>query len=157
LQLLDLRLPPTSANGSSDPQSPIDKKPIITNGAHASGSRSATGPGPGSAEVNTIHAVDILPKHERNGGEEEDEDAMSDAWKTIYRFAQSSITRGEYSIVGNTISVIEAREVLYHRGKDRKKGNEMMGQWFKRHDPVDADEDEEDVQRWVCPDCKSVI
>jgi hypothetical protein len=158
LQLLDSRPPPTSANGSSDPQSPIDKKPFITNGAHASGSGSATGSGLGSVEGDTIDAVDIKPKPEPIGGEqEEDEDEMSDDWKTIYRFAQASITRGEYTIVGNTRSIIEAQEVLYHRGEDREKGDELMREWFKKHDPVDDDEEEEDDKRWVCPDCKSVI
>ena len=143
-----------STNDDGNFKSPADQKPIITNGAQASGSGSHSATG--SAEGSTIDAVDTLPLSKNVGGEEDEED-MSDDWKTIYRFAQSSITRGDYSIVGNSIPVLEAREVLYYKGKgkDREKADGLMRAWLKRHDPIE--DDEEDVKRWICPECKFVI
>lgn len=156
LQLLKSRPAHKSTNEDGNGKSPADTKPIITNGAQASGSGSHSATG--SAEGSTIDAVDTLPLSRNVGGEEdEDEEDMSADWKTIYRFAQSSITRGDYSIVGNSIPVLEAREVLYYKGKgrDREKADSLMRAWLKRHDPIE--DDEEDVKRWICPECKFVI
>jgi len=152
--LLKSRPAHKSTNDDGNFKSPADQKPIITNGAQASGSGSHSATG--SAEGSTIDAVDTLPLSKNVGGEEDEED-MSDDWKTIYRFAQSSITRGDYSIVGNSIPVLEAREVLYYKGKgkDREKADGLMRAWLKRHDPIE--DDEEDVKRWICPECKFVI
>lgn len=104
-------------------------------------------------------------------GEPVDQAAKSEAeeetdWKTIHRFASSSITRGDHSIVGNTIPVIEAREVLQFandaqegKGQEGERGKEkveeLMREWFARHDPEDDDND--DLHRWLCPGCKGLI
>lgn len=76
-------------------------------------------------------------------------------WETILRFASSSITRGLHSIVGNTIPVLEAREIVDPDCRDGKDENEMMREWFGRHDPEDDEVD--DGVRWICPGCKGVI
>jgi hypothetical protein len=83
-----------------------------------------------------------------------DEDA---AWSTINRFAESSITRGDDSIVGNSIPVLEAREVLQAsegNAKEKKQAEVLLKKWLKRHEPLD---DEDDVARWTCPDCSGII
>jgi len=73
----------------------------------------------------------------------------------ITMFASSSITRGEDSIVGNTIPIIEAREVLsLDEGSGR---DDKMREWFENHEPDDDEDEDDHRQRWVCPGCKDVI
>jgi len=73
----------------------------------------------------------------------------------ITMFASSSITRGEDSIVGNTIPIIEAREVLsLDEGSGR---DEKMREWFEKHEPDDDEDEVDHKRRWVCPGCKDVI
>jgi hypothetical protein len=93
------------------------------------------------------------------------EEAESEGWKMIHQSASSSITRGDQSIVGNTIPVLEARELLARGGEDVKG----MKDWMKRHHPdsdqeddgeneeIDVDVDVDDWTRWICPGCKGVI
>jgi len=83
----------------------------------------------------------------------------SEDWKTIVRFASSSITRGIDSIVGNTIPVLEAREIMSLGSQDitqaeTVKVEVMIKEWFERHEPED---EVEEVGRWICPGCKGVI
>jgi len=83
----------------------------------------------------------------------------SEDWRTIVRFASSSITRGIDSIVGNTVPVLEAREIISlghdeidHDGRVKVEG--MIKGRFERHEPED---EVEEVGRWICPGCKGVI
>ena len=87
-----------------------------------------------------------------NNGESED-------WRTIVRFASSSITRGIDSIVGNTVPVLEAREIVSLGNAEidndgRVKVEGMIKEWFERHEPED---EVEEAGRWICPGCKGVI
>jgi hypothetical protein len=70
----------------------------------------------------------------------------------LLRSASSSITRGTESIVGNTIPIIEAREVVAARNNGEGRWSEMMKEWFGKYEP-----DEEEDMRWICPGCKGVI
>jgi len=83
----------------------------------------------------------------------------SEDWRTIVRFASSSITRGIDSIVGNTVPVLEAREIVSLGNEEidhdgRVKVEAMIKEWFERHEPED---EVEEVGRWICPGCKGVI
>ena len=83
----------------------------------------------------------------------------------IRRFAESSITRGDYSIVGNARSVLEAREIVVvmdaksgsGNGKGSGKGESkaMIETWKKKHVPVEDEEEPE--YRWSCPKCQGII
>lgn len=85
----------------------------------------------------------------------------SDDIRTIRRFAESSIVRGvENGIVGNTIPILEAREVLAHLrygDKGKAEGGILMRKWFTNHEPMEEEDDREDFKRFSCPDCKLVI
>lgn len=108
----------------------------------------------------------LVPIHElvhahNNDDDSDEEEAISDEIRTIRRFAESSILRGaEHGIVGNSIPVLEAREVLaYLKHGDRQKdeGERLLSRWYKRHEPMDENEDEDDHKRFICPDCRLVI
>lgn len=74
------------------------------------------------------------------------------------RFAESSITRGDHSIVGNTRVVLEARELKTMSNTEMTEENlgKLCLSWAKRHEPID-DEAEEPTHRYQCPKCHAVI
>lgn len=73
----------------------------------------------------------------------------------IRRFAEGSITRGDFSIVGNARSVLEAREIISMKDLGSGDWSEMIKSWKENHVPVE-DEDEPEY-RWLCPKCKGII
>jgi rubrerythrin len=113
------------------------------------------------------------------------EDEILRRWVKIERTASSSITRGKKSIVGNTVPVIEAREIMALEDEEDKaeEMEKLIKAWMSKYDSrsraqakramegdtntddqgagedgYETDEDEvEQVERWVCPGCRGVI
>lgn len=102
------------------------------------------------SEATSILPTNTQPDHHQDEGEGEHE---SDEWNGLLRSASSSITRGTQSIVGNTIPIIEAREIVAARNNEEGRWRGMMKEWLRKYEP----DEEEDMSRWICPGCKGVI
>ena len=112
-----------------------------------------------STRSNKTKSGKVAPPPASSKGKDKDKDTGADSddrnIDIITMFASSSITRGEDSIVGNTIPIIEAREVLsLEEGSGR---DEKMREWFEKHEPDDDEDEDDHRRRWVCPGCKDVI
>lgn len=96
--------------------------------------------------------INPAPDPDQDDEEEEEEEGGSDKWEALVRSASSSITRGTESIVGNTIPIIEAREIVVVRNNGESRWRRMMKDWLWKYET-----DEEEAERWICPGCKGVI
>lgn len=160
LELLDLRtFPPDSARVSVSVSS-LANTPSQTK-AHNHKSTSQQG----------------TPSKVQSNGKPADSDFNVDPITLITAFAHRSITRGQYSIVGNAKAVLEAREILNLKSKadDVDEVEKLTGLWMEKYGPqlpvvveptnndegggeVAPQEDEPEVdERYLCPDCGGVI
>jgi hypothetical protein len=140
--------------------------------ANPNGTTAANAPPTPAASGSSVSPHKFSRAGEENLEEEDEEEEMSDDLHTIYRFAESSIIRGmEYGIVGNSIAVLEAREVVKWlklsrsiskstpENKEEAKmaaaeAEELMTTWLEKHDPEDDEVD--DGKRFECPACRMV-
>jgi hypothetical protein len=96
--------------------------------------------------------INPAPDPDQDDEEEEEDEVGSNKWEALLRSASTSITRGTESIVGNTIPIIEAREIVVVRNNGESRWRRMMKDWFWKYET-----DEEEAERWICPGCKGVI